>query len=255
MSAAIADLHPATVLRLAGTRRLGRPIVLLERTASTNDVATAAAAAGAAGGALFVAAAQTAGRGRAGRRWVDPGGGLFFSFLLRPARIPAGLTCLFGLAALRAIDRFAPGGAVKWPNDLMIGGRKAGGILAESSGDAVVVGMGLDVDVEPARLAGLVDAPAVSLAEAAGRAIGRGEALAAILSCVEEAYDTWERDGFAVFRGAYEERMLWRGERVTAGGETGRLAGVDDRGCLVLETKTGRRTVAAGDLSLRKEES
>ncbi|MBN1886290.1 MAG: biotin--[acetyl-CoA-carboxylase] ligase [Candidatus Krumholzibacteriota bacterium] len=249
------DLHPATLRRLLGECRLGRPVCLLEQTSSTNDVAAAAAAKGAPEGALFVAAGQSAGRGRAGRGWVSLEGGLAFSLLLRPARNPAGLTCLFGLAAVRAIDRFAAGAGVKWPNDVWIDGLKAGGILAEAKGGAVVVGMGLDVNETPAALAAGVDAPAVSLRVAAKRVFHRGEVLAAILDSFGEIYDAWTREGFAPVRGAYEERMLWRGERVTLpDGLSGRLAGVDDAGCAVVETNGGRRVIAAGDLSLRKEE-
>ena len=136
--------------------RLGVPrLVLLETTTSTLDVAHELGAHGAPNGALVLADEQTAGRGRRGRSWFSPrGGGIWLTMLLRPGAMPTvgALSIRAGLAAVDALTAVAPGLApqLKWPNDLMVKGRKAGGILCEArwNGDAlgwVAVGVGINV--------------------------------------------------------------------------------------------------------------
>jgi biotin-[acetyl-CoA-carboxylase] ligase BirA-like protein len=137
-------------------RRTGSPrVVLRDEVTSTLDLLHALAAEGAPSGTLVVAEAQTAGRGRQGRHWASPrGGGVWMSVLLRPATPPSGgsLAIRCGLAIVEALTSLAPvlGPRLKWPNDIMIAGRKAGGILCEArwSGETlgwVAVGVGLNV--------------------------------------------------------------------------------------------------------------
>ncbi len=136
--------------------QLGTPMVVMATTTSTNDVAKRAARDGAAHGATWVAEEQTAGRGRRGHSWVSPPGeGLLFSVLLRlpctPARVPP-IALVAGLAVRDAVAAAAPGAsiAIKWPNDVLVAGRKVAGILIEaitvgSRVEAVVVGIGINV--------------------------------------------------------------------------------------------------------------
>jgi BirA family biotin operon repressor/biotin-[acetyl-CoA-carboxylase] ligase len=156
-------------------RATGAPLVIVESTVpSTQDVAHRRAAEGAPSGTLVLADEQTAGRGRQGRPWSSPaGGGVWLSLLLRPARPPQGgvLAIRCGLACLAALDEVAPGVAalLRWPNDIVVSGRKLGGILCEAhwSGSAlswVAVGVGLNVAgaVDPA-----VQRRAIALADVA----------------------------------------------------------------------------------------
>lgn len=151
---------------------LWREVRAVAETGSSNADLLAAAGAGAAEGTVLVAEAQTAGRGRLGRRWASPPrAGLTFSVLLRPDGVPAGLLgwlpLLAGVAAAASVRAVAAVDAtLKWPNDVLVGERKLGGILAERAGTAVVVGIG--VNVWQARADLPPDAAATSLALAAG---------------------------------------------------------------------------------------
>ena len=124
---------------------------MLAQTGSTNDDLLAAARAGAAEGAVLVAEHQTRGRGRQGRQWVSrTGSALIFSVLLRPAAVPPAdrgwLPLLTGVAVARALRQQAGvDAALKWPNDVLAGGAKLAGILAEQAGEAIVMGVGLNV--------------------------------------------------------------------------------------------------------------
>ena len=151
---------------------LWRAVRVVAETGSSNADLLAAAGAGAAEGTVLVAEAQTMGRGRLGRRWASPPrAGLTFSVLLRPAGVPAALLgwlpLLAGVAAAASVSAVAAVDAtLKWPNDVLAGEQKLGGILAERAGTAVVVGIGINVwqaraDLPPG-------AAATSLALAAG---------------------------------------------------------------------------------------
>src|SRR2546427_1102691 len=135
-----AAFHAQSLLHGLTGLRLGHPVHLYRQTGSTNAVARGLAEAGAPEGLLVVAEAQSAGRGRAGRRWITPEGtALAFSLVLRPVAPPAQaarLTMLAGLAVCEAIEQVCGlPAALKWPNDILIGGRKAGGILGEAATD------------------------------------------------------------------------------------------------------------------------
>ncbi len=126
---------------------------------STNQVARALAEEGAAHGTVVVAARQTAGRGRQGRAWESPVGALLLSMVIRPGAEPL-LPLRAGLAVARVVG---PKARVKWPNDVLLEGRKVAGILVEAQGEAVVLGIGLNVAVDLAHLPSEVAARAGSL--------------------------------------------------------------------------------------------
>ncbi len=229
----------------------------MAETGSTNAVAAAAALAGAAAGLVVVAEHQTGGRGRLDRSWESPPrAGLTFSVLLRPA-VPrdrwAVLTLLAAGAAAAAVRQQVDVAAgVKWPNDLVVGDRKLAGLLAEVVGDAVVIGMGINVSTRSAEL----PAGATSLAVESGRAIDRPPVLLAVLRALATAYDGWEAAGgnAATALSAYRELSATLGREVRASlpaGVTlaGRAVEIDPTGRLVLELANGeRRTLAAADV-------
>ncbi len=236
-------------LERAGQRA---PVRFEEVTGSTQATALELAAEGAPEWSLVAAGHQTAGRGRLGRPWRDePGGALMCSFVLRPSLEPeAGglLTLLAGTALAHAARELADQrAACKWPNDLLVAGRKAGGILAESRVaqgrfEYVVIGVGVNLREPPPEVpeAGAVDAEADELLEAFLSAFARG-------------YEP----GHPAFAGAvitaYREVCATLGMRVhatTSDGAVvaGEAVGVDELGGLVVSTDDGLRVVRFGEV-------
>jgi BirA family transcriptional regulator, biotin operon repressor / biotin---[acetyl-CoA-carboxylase] ligase len=251
---------PATGLVRDGG--LWREIRVVTETGSTNADLAAAARAGAPEGSVLVAEVQRAGRGRLDRRWVSPpGAGLTFSVLLRPGpAVPVArwgwLPLLAGVAVHRAISRLTGlDAAVKWPNDVLLGPtrRKVAGLLAEASGDAVVLGVGINVTTAAA------DLPdgATSLAAEGAADADRGRLLRAVLERLADDYLAWRGAGGHAagcgLRAAYLAACATLGSRVRVtepgGGVVQGVAGtVDEAGRLVLRTAAGERAISAGDV-------
>jgi len=258
----VETLSSDIISRALTTRRLGRPSLFYPCVASTNDLVHEQARAGAAEGLLVVADEQTAGRGRQGRAWWSPPGGLWFSLLLRPL-IPlerAGqLTMCLGLGAVEGIEQ-ATGlrAGLKWPNDIVYAGRKLGGMLAELgiSGQRLeyaVLGLGLNVNVSfdwpvaPTRLAG----SATSLQIALGHPVDRLPLLAAIMARCEGWYERLLA-GQSLHR-AWADRLETLGQKVAAMLPEecieGLAVGITPEGGLLLRTEEGiLRTIWAGDV-------
>lgn len=215
---------------------------------STNEVALGLAREGAPEGLVVVADVQRAGRGRRGRTWEAPAGSsLLVSVLLRPDLAPRRRHLCAAAAALAAAgaceDVAGVRPALKWPNDLVVGDAKLGGVLAEAEAGAVVVGLGLNVAWPSPLPAGAVD-----LAGAAGRPVDRDGLLAAALRRLAGAAGDWDAVAPA-YRAACA--TVGRAVRVQlAGGSfTGTAAGVSDDGHLLVDVAGGaRRTVAAADV-------
>lgn len=269
-------------LRL-GERGASRLILFYPVVGSTNDVArTLAHRRGAPSGTLVVADRQTRGRGRQGRPWHSPPGGLYLSVVERP-RFPSSRAPVLSLAAALAAAVAVEAGCgvrvgVKWPNDLVVGDRKLGGILAELEAQGrrirwVVFGIGVNIappwpageppdsgapcgERPPGPGAGAL-AP-VSLAELGCRA-PRAALAAGVVRELEANLRRLEAEGPRAARQlleAVEARLVWKGRsvRVKTGSETveGVLLGLDASGALVVQEASGRsRTVFAGDVSLR----
>ncbi len=264
------DKTPAVLLPAEVRRHLRTSMwVRLEgggATGSTNADAAVLARAGAPHGTAVLASRQDAGRGRFGREWVSPEGGVYVSALLRPALPPASLTALPLAIAAGVAEELAGLGAdvrVKWPNDLVLDGGKLAGVLLEMSGDAertewLVAGVGLNVRRPREALS------SAAYLEDAVAGIGCGEATARVLDGIASAYDRLLEAGFEGVRETYEARDVLRGLEVRAadaGGRQlarGRVAGVDEKGRLLLVTGVGpaERTVAlaAGDVTLTGED-
>lgn len=172
--------------------RLGRPYRFVERTASTQRLLGADDPEG----AVAVADEQTEGRGRLGRQWLAPAGtSLLVSVLLRPdvapARLPelslvAGRACAEAIASVAGLDT-----GVKFPNDVLVRGRKVAGILAEASEGRVVLGIGVNVSQAAGELPAEPRTPATSLLLETGREVDRAELLVALLEQLERRYDEW----------------------------------------------------------------
>jgi len=198
-------------------------IVLLDVTDSTNRVAMEMAENGSPHGTVVVADAQTAGRGRMGRRWESPAGrNLYVSLLLRPS-VPTveapSLALVAGIALADAVEAVGVPASLKWPNDLYCDGRKAGGILAEMASDPdgvrhVVIGVGLNVNMEevdfPPDLRGAV----TSLRICAGKTFRRVDVLARLLDAFGTRYVEFNGGGFASLRDGWDRRDFLRGRRV-----------------------------------------
>ncbi|WP_030907590.1 biotin--[acetyl-CoA-carboxylase] ligase [Streptosporangium amethystogenes] len=259
------DLDRPPLSPAALTRALVRPgglwsdIAVVARTGSTNADLAQAVRDGARQGAVVVAEAQFAGRGRLGRAWsVPPRSGLTFSVLLRPDPPPARqswLSLLVALAVASAVRKVAEVDVrLKWPNDLLIGGRKVAGVLAERIDNAVIVGVGLNVSV---RAEELPVETATSLAIEKAACVDRDPILRAALREIELHYREWsEADGDAEacgLRAAYlavsatvgqEVRVELPGERVL----TGTATGVDGAGHLLVSSKGQEHALSVGDV-------
>jgi len=235
-------------------------ILYRERVESSNEELRLLARQGAAAGTVLWAGQQDAGRGRRGRRWISPPGNLYCSILLRPLCAPMLAAQLGFVAALAVGDALRPllpeGTALglKWPNDVLIQGRKCAGILLESETGAdglvawVVAGIGINIVSAPEAM----EYPATSL-----KAQGCGEmAVSDVLESLCAAFFArcriWDEQGFEAIRAAWLEHAEHRfGEvRVQLGDTamTGRFVDLDVDGALLLETDEGSRRIAAGDV-------
>ena len=253
----------AAVVRPGG---LWRPVEVTPVTGSTNADLLARAAGGEPEGAVLAAEQQTAGRGRLGRAWTSPPrAALTFSVLLRPAAVPRArlgwLPLLAGVAVAAAVrDVAAVDAQLKWPNDVLAGPGKLAGILAEATGEAVVIGIGVNVSTGRAGLPppGPGALPATSLRLEGSPSLDRGRLLAGILAGLERRYQAWcqvfgdtERSGL---RAEYTRLCATLGRRVRVELPGGRLldglaAGVDADGRLLVSVPPDPDLpVAAGDI-------
>lgn len=250
------------IARVLSNEPYGQHLHYFRSTSSTNSEAIRLAAAGAPEGTLVVADEQTAGRGRAGRRWyTPPGSGLAASLVLRPV-LSSGhighLALLGGVATAQAIESLSnlqP--QLKWPNDIFINGKKVAGILGESSFSAaalewVVLGIGINVNAGPPEDASTRNA-ASFLANHSGHILDRVRLLLELVRAVAENYPHL---GTKTLITAWENRMIWRGERVRVLNEEsasieGTVLGLSQNGELRLSLDNGRTlTISAGDISL-----
>lgn len=223
--------------------------------ASTNDWMTDAAASGADEGDWVRADCQTAGRGRRGRAWISPPGNLYASVLvrLRPTDPPAqqlGFVAALALHETLAAWVEPRRMQLKWPNDLLLDGRKLSGILLERNGDAVIVGFGVNLAHYPTD----VERPAISLAEALGVSPAPQSALAALAEAWTRALALWRDAGFDAVRQHWLDRAhpvntdlvarLADGEELR-----GRFDGIDEAGALRLRLADGTmRLIHAADI-------
>lgn len=286
-SAAVADRAPLSAAALSaaltGPGRLWRDLTVVAETGSTNSDLLAAARDGAPEGTVLAAEVQTAGRGRLDRRWIcPPRAALSFSVLLRPDEVPAvtrgwipllaGVAVAAGLRAQAGLDA-----RLKWPNDVLVGGAKIAGILAEQAGDAIVLGIGINVTTRRDEL----PVPHATSVVLAGAAPDREQLLVAVLGELETWYRRWVAAVAAgppvLDRTVLDRTVLDRSVLAGPGGDpaglraeylrlsatvgqqvrvsmpggklvTGRAGDVDATGRLVVGTASGPVPVSAGDV-------
>lgn len=255
------------------TRVMGRNCVCFDSADSTNVQAKRLAEEGAPHGTLVCAETQTAGRGRRGRAWSSPpGAAVYMSLLLRPKVRPehaSMLTLVMGLAAAEACNELlsraaagkpsVPQTGLKWPNDLVLDGKKTAGILTEMSTEVdfihyVVIGIGINVNTEgfPEELP-----HAASLRQYAGKPLLRAELIALCMEYFEKYYDRFEKkEDLGDLKEEYERLLVNKGKQVRVlepGREhTGTALGISSQGELLVELEDGSiEKVYAGEVSVR----
>ena len=261
-------MDQASLAARLNTRWLGRAFEWRASCGSTNDLAAERARAGAPTGLVIVADAQTAGRGRLGRRWHSPADeNLYLSIVLRPTRPPSEIppiTLLAGAAVARALTTFGLQPRLKWPNDVELVDetgrrRKVAGVLTEmasAGGSALHVVVGIGINANAVEFPPEIAERATSLRRALGRAIDRVALLAALLDAFEPLCEEFDRRGPAAAVEAFEAHAAFPAPcRVTALGRPGEqieglALGVEPDGALRLQDETGQiHRVISGELS------
>ena len=246
---------------------IGREIHIFEETTSTNDVIEKFARDGVKEGVVVFAEAQTRGRGRLGRKWLSPRRkGLWFSILLRPRIRPdqtTRITVASATALRRAIARVTGLKAqIKWPNDILIDGRKTAGILTEMRAevdrvDYIILGIGVDVNLNATDFPADLRKIATSLKSELGKPVSRGELAARILVELDAVYTQILQDQFSKVSDEWEQHCdtIGRNVSIRIGDRMlrGRAEALGEEGALLLRTEHGHlERVIGGDVSLEK---
>jgi BirA family biotin operon repressor/biotin-[acetyl-CoA-carboxylase] ligase len=248
---------------LLNTQDLGQTLHFSEELPSTNDRARELADAGASHGEVVVAESQTAGRGRRGRNWSSPAGrNLYLSVILRPNLPPQRAPEITLVASVAACDACRKAGVevgIKWPNDLLVGGRKVAGILTELSAEPdlvhwVVLGIGVNLNSGPGDFPAELRGQATSLSIERGQPVPRALFAAALLSELEQWLDRHAAEGFGPIREAWRERSVTLGREVKVDAEGGEISGVaediDASGALLVRGKSGLVRIVSGDVRM-----
>jgi BirA family biotin operon repressor/biotin-[acetyl-CoA-carboxylase] ligase len=261
-------IMPDVVAGLLRTSFVGRTILCAPTTGSTNEDAKALAG-NSTEGTVFIAETQSGGKGRIGRSWSSPPGGIFMSVLLKPSILPSRLPALSlvaGYSVARAIrDCLDLDARVKWPNDVLVDGLKVCGILCEMRAEVdrvedVVVGIGVNANLDIATLPPEVRETATTLGAQSGREVDRNRLIAAILNRLEPSYKELVASGLDALAPRIVETCAFLGQPVALrnltasdGAETlGIFQGIDREGMAILKLHGGEtRAFPAGDLSLR----
>jgi BirA family biotin operon repressor/biotin-[acetyl-CoA-carboxylase] ligase len=255
------------ISRLGKTRIVGRDIQVFQETTSTNDVIEKLARDGVKEGAVVFAESQTRGRGRLGRKWMSPSRkGLWFSILLRPDLRPVAATQLTIMAATalrRSLDSqtgLSP--EIKWPNDILIKGRKVAGVLTELNAEVdrvkyVILGIGVDVNLNSGDFPAELRKMATSLKAESGKPFSRADLAIAILRELD-------RDYARIIEGKFTEVAdEWESHCTTIGHEViircgqreihGQAEALGEEGALLVRTEHGRlESVIGGDVTVEK---
>jgi BirA family biotin operon repressor/biotin-[acetyl-CoA-carboxylase] ligase len=243
------------------------PVTILDETTSTNEVALNAAKRGDKTHSLFIAETQSMGRGRLGKSWSSPPGtGLYFSMILRPALDPSDLpkiTLAAGLAACRGVRKVTGmNPQIKWPNDLLLDGKKFAGILTETESmseknlPVVILGIGMNVNTLPEQFPSEIQNKATSLTNVSGQLFSRGELLKEIVDEIIRVISRLEKEGFTGILTEWKEHDATIGRElkwVTQDGKviSGVSLGPDKDGLLrIKDTQGVLYEVLSGDINL-----
>ncbi len=259
-------LLPSEIQIGLNTQIIGKEMKYFPSVDSTNRVAKALAYHGAEEGTIVVAEEQDSGKGRLDRNFYSPRGkGIWFSVILRPKILPHDapkFTLMAAVAVAEAMARFNLKAEIKWPNDIMFDGRKLVGILTEITGELarityMVIGIGINVNMSREDFPEELQSVAASLAEMNGEDLSRVELFRAVLEEFDKLYREVSASGFdkIIERWKKYNVTLGKNVRVISAGDgesfTGKAIDLDEDGALVVETAQGRRTVYAGDVSIR----
>ncbi len=248
------------------TKTFGRSFLALSRATSTNDVAFNLIHQGALEGTVIAAEEQTKGRGRQGRRWTQtPGKGLAFSVILRPRMgmiEAAGVTLAAGVAAAKTLEDFGLKPRIKWPNDLLLNGKKVCGILTEMGPKkdkmgSVVLGIGVNLNQTKRDFPGEIKSTATSVYLSSGKKTNRVRFFQRLLLHLEESYGWLAEDRFSKVLAEWRKRedSLNRQVKVTQSRRVfyGQAVGLDERGALLVRNDSGIvETVHSGDVVMLK---
>ncbi|WP_455207537.1 bifunctional biotin--[acetyl-CoA-carboxylase] ligase/biotin operon repressor BirA [Kaarinaea lacus] len=260
-------LNKDQIQRSIATRRESFPgeVAVLWEIDSTNRYLSEKITAQQAVGMTCLAEMQSAGRGRRGRTWVSPlGGNVYLSQLWRfnggPAQL-SGLSLAAAIAVVRVIHQFGVRDAgLKWPNDILVNGKKLAGILLEISGESngptnVIVGIGINVRLPDVSL-GAIDQPVTSLEALLGRAIERNRFVAQLVCELFDVYERFSEHGFSAFVDQWHDLDVYLNQRINlylpaAGNISGINRGVDQNGSLQVEYNGQIYSYQSGELSIR----
>ena len=258
-------LRPEEVCPRLTTQLLGSEIYYFSEIGSTNDEAKKKAVAGCPEGTLVITETQLGGRGRLSRGWFSPvAKGLWFSVVLRPPFPPqeAPKCTLMAAVALNRAIRDVTGipCGIKWPNDILCNGRKLVGILTEMSAEMdainhIVIGMGINVNIEAAEIPPELKTIATSVSIETGAEVSRIDLFIKVLERLEEIYLQVKTGGFSVVLDAWRLESITLGHMVNVIGLdksfVGKAIDIDNDGALLVETEQGVERVLAGDVSIR----
>lgn len=262
-------LTPLEIKAHLGASSLIKEVFSFRQTSSTNTLAFHLARAGAREGTVVVAESQYAGRGRFGRCWESPPFvNIYCSVILKPEKWnpgPTPITLLGTLAAASAIEKVSGLRIqVRWPNDLVMGGKKIGGVLTETAQSVggsrfLVVGTGINVNAYRQAFSVGIQKHITSLAEEAGRKFSRVSLLGALLMHLEEWYALYNQEGLLPLVEKWEELSHLKGQQVRVtcqdGSHLGMALGLDEDGQLLVRGETGQLEVFPAHQVLKLEAS
>jgi BirA family biotin operon repressor/biotin-[acetyl-CoA-carboxylase] ligase len=253
------SLAPAGIKAGLMTSMIGKNIHYFKETESTNIIARDMAGS-VDEGTVVIAESQTGGRGRMGHKWISPEGGIWLSVVLKPRMQPLHaprITLLAGVAVANTIRSYELPAKIKWPNDVLINGKKVCGILTEIGAEMdsiqyVVVGMGIDANVDTETFPEDFRDSSTSLKNELGHDIDRVEFVQRLLSELESLYLKFQKGGFSSIMEEWRNLSATIGEWVKITTQTraiyGEAVGVDSEGALILETGEGKfEKIVAGN--------
>lgn len=258
-------LRPEEVVARLETKWLGHSINYDESVRSTNETAKELANAGCENGLVCIAEEQAGGKGRLARGWFSPfAHGIWFSVVLKPPFMPSEAskcTLLAAVAVVRAVNSYEGVNAgIKWPNDILVDGRKMVGILTEMNAEFghinyIVIGTGININIPKEMLPEDIRTTAISLDEVSTRKVNRAELLAKILKNMEELYELALAQGFKPILDEWRQWSMTLGKevKVVAPNETyiGKALDIDEEGLLMVDRGGEIVKVIAGDVSIR----
>ena len=242
---------------------IGKRVIILDETESTNRDAMAEADRGAEEGLVIFSHQQHGGRGRLGRRWHTVSDSIACSVLLRPKLAPEQvpqLSLLTSVALHDGLGKFAHDLRIKWPNDILYHNAKLAGILTEMRAEpghvhAVVLGFGINLSTPSSGWPEDITQRVTDLHTISGKKYSRVEVAAAVLTALDEWYDIYLKQGFAPIHAAWWQAHAASGQQVRVHDGHGYIDGIatalDEDGALLLETNRGTQRIIAGDLEIK----